>query len=337
MTVPPPYYGPPPGPPPYVSPYAYPVTPHGAPTNSMAIASMVCAFLFAPLGIVFGHISLTQIRRTGEQGHGLALAGLVLSYLFTVLTLAMLVLMAVVIGLGVREMNKLDPTWREHPTYTASPPAGDLPSFTAPANLGVCDYPKTDQVTSRPVTAPPAGRIRTEPLIVDATMTIIAAGRPGELQLRLDNAKAPCTVNSFVSLARQKFFDGTPCHRLTSNRSLSVLQCGDPTGSGRGGPGYTFADEYPTNQFAVDHPGLEVPVRYPRGSLVMANAGPDTNGSQFFIVWKDSKLPPTYTAFGSVDAAGMAVVDQIAEAGVTGRNLDGRPAQPVIVTGISVD
>ena len=92
MTVPPPYYGPPPGPPPYASPYAYPVTPPGAPTNSMAIASMVCAFLFAPLGIVFGHISLTQIRRTGEQGHGLALAGLVLSYLFTVLTLALFAL-----------------------------------------------------------------------------------------------------------------------------------------------------------------------------------------------------------------------------------------------------
>jgi peptidyl-prolyl cis-trans isomerase B (cyclophilin B) len=339
MTVPP--YWPPPAPPPNGYPYEYPAPaapgPYGPPpTNAMAIASMVCAFLFAPLGIVFGHISLSQIRRTGEQGHSLAVAGLVLSYLFTALTVAMLVLMVVVIGWSINEVHKLDRTRIEGRTYSASPPAPDLPVFTAPASLGVCEYPGIDQPAARRVSAPRAGKIPTMPTIVDATMTIDIAGQPGELRLRLDNAKAPCTVNSFTSLARQKFFDDTPCHRLTANNSLSVLQCGDPTGTGRGGPGYRFADEYPANQFAANDPKRKVPLRYPRGSLVMANSGPDTNGSQFFIVWKDSKLPPTYTLFGSVDAVGMAVIDQVAEAGVSGGNLDGRPKFPVTISAVAV-
>jgi peptidyl-prolyl cis-trans isomerase B (cyclophilin B) len=336
MTAPPPY-GRPPGPPPHTYPYGYPVAPHGPPTNAMAIASLVCAFLFAPLGIVFGHISLSQIRRTGEQGRGLAVAGLVISYLITVLTVLVLVLTAVLIGWSISQVNKLEPSSIGGPTFAASPPADDLPAFTAPAGLGNCSYPATERPASRPVAAPRPGKIAGTPLIVDATMTIDVAGRPGELRLRLDNAKAPCAVNSFVSLARQKFFDRTPCHRLTASNSLSALACGDPTGTGRGGPGYTFAGEFPTNQFAADDPELKVPLRYPRGSLVQTNTGPDTNGSQFFIIWKDSKLPPTYTVFGSVDAVGMAVVDQVADAGVTGGNLDGAPARPVTITSITMD
>jgi peptidyl-prolyl cis-trans isomerase B (cyclophilin B) len=302
----------------------------------MAIASLVCAFLFAPLGIVFGHVSLSQIRRTGEDGHGLAVAGLVLSYLFTALTVLLVVLGLVFVGWALREMEKIDPTWIERPTHAAAPPAADLPRFTPPAVPASCTYIPAS-TPARPVTPPRAGTVPTAPATVTATMTLTAAGQPGAVRLRLDNGQAPCTVNSFVSLARQKFFDGTPCHRLTANNSLSVLQCGDPTGSGNGGPGYRFAGEYPTNQFPASDPKLQVPVRYPRGSLVMANSGPDANGSQFFIVWKDSKLPPTYTLFGSVDAVGMAVIDQIAHAGVAGGNLDGKPKQPVVITGVQVN
>ena len=141
------------------------------------------------------------------------------------------------------------------------------------------------------------------------------ATNQGNLGLQLDNGKAPCTVNSFASLAQQGFFNDTPCHRLTTSESLAVLQCGDPTGAGTGGPGYQFANEYPTDQFQPDDPKLQEPVVYPRGTLAMANAGPGTNGSQFFLVYKDSQLPPNYTVFGTIDQTGLATLDKIAAAG----------------------
>ena len=100
------------------------------------------------------------------------------------------------------------------------------------------------------------------------------ATNQGNIGLQLDNAKAPCTVNSFASLAQQGYFNDTPCHRLTTSEGLSVLQCGDPTGKGTGGPGYEFANEYPTDQYQPDDPALQKPVIYPRGTLAMANAGP---------------------------------------------------------------
>ena len=126
-------------------------------------------------------------------------------------------------------------------------------------------------------------------------------------------------MNNFVSLAQQGYFDGTPCHRLTTSPTLGVLQCGDPTGAGTGGPGYRFPNEYPTNQYRLTDPALEPPVVYPRGTLAMANAGPGTNGSQFFLVYQDSQLPPTYTVFGTVDETGLAAVDKIAAARRAGR------------------
>jgi peptidyl-prolyl cis-trans isomerase B (cyclophilin B) len=159
----------------------------------------------------------------------------------------------------------------------------------------------------------------------------------GRVGLQLDNAKAPCTVNSFASLAQQGFFNDTPCHRLTTSPSLAVLQCGDPTGQGTGGPGYQFANEYPTNQYPPGDPALQQPIVYPRGTLAMANAGPDTNGSQFFLVYKDSQLPPNYTAFGTIDQTGLATLDKIAAAGVAGGGADGKPATPVTITSVQLD
>jgi peptidyl-prolyl cis-trans isomerase B (cyclophilin B) len=159
----------------------------------------------------------------------------------------------------------------------------------------------------------------------------------GNIGIQLDNAKSPCTVNSFASLAQQNWFNGTACHRLTTSPELSVLQCGDPTGSGSGGPGYQFANEYPTNQYQPDDPQLQNPVTYPRGTLAMANAGPGTNGSQFFLVYKDSQLPPNYTAFGKIDETGLATLDKIAAAGVAGGGPDGKPALDVQVKSIGLD
>lgn len=339
MSVPPqlppdPYGGAPWGAQPY--PYGYPPAPR--PTNAMAIASLVCAFLFAPLGIVFGHISLSQIRRTGEEGHGLAVAGLVLSYLITAFAVLALIATVVFFGWAMRELDKAGPGWLEpglhRPQPYPEPDIGELPPFTPSASVGAaCAYPASGKPADRPAKPPRSGRVPTDPAEVDATM----ATSVGVIGLRLDNAQSPCTVNSFVSLAQQGFYDHSTCHRLTASNALSVLQCGDPTASGTGGPGYRFDNEYPTNEFPPDDPKLQVALRYPRGTLAMANAGPDTNGSQFFIVWKDSKLPPTYTVFGKVDEAGMAIVDRIASAGVAGGNLDGPPKQSVTVDSIRLD
>lgn len=219
---------------------------------------------------------------------------------------------------------------------SATPPppgVGTLPKFAAPAGLGGnCQYPAAGPA-SKQVNPPRTGKVPTDP----ATISVSMSTNQGNLGLNLDNAKAPCTVNSFASLAQQGYFNNTPCHRLTTSPSLSVLQCGDPTGAGTGGPGYEFANEYPTNQFQPDDPALQQPVLYPRGTLAMANAGPNTNGSQFFLVYKDSQLPPGYTVFGTIDQTGLATLDKIAKAGVAGGGQDGKPAGDVQVTSVLLD
>jgi peptidyl-prolyl cis-trans isomerase B (cyclophilin B) len=148
----------------------------------------------------------------------------------------------------------------------------------------------------------------------------------GTITLALDQAKAPCAAASFVYLTQQKFFDGTPCHRETSSDALKVLQCGDPSGTGSGGPTY----QYPTQVTGSE--------TYPRGTVAMANSGSGTDGSQFFLVYGDSQLPPNYTVVGTVDQAGLAVLDTIAAIGNNGANGagDGAPNQPVTITSMTV-
>ncbi|MCC6314409.1 MAG: peptidylprolyl isomerase [Thermomicrobiales bacterium] len=118
----------------------------------------------------------------------------------------------------------------------------------------------------------------------------------GDITVEFFPKEAPNTVNNFICLARDGYYDGTPFHRIVSG---FVIQGGDPTGTGAGGPGYKFADE------PVTRP-------YTKGILAMANAGPNTNGSQFFIVLDNVQLPPNYTIFGQV-TSGMDVVDAIAK------------------------
>jgi peptidyl-prolyl cis-trans isomerase B (cyclophilin B) len=220
------------------------------------------------------------------------------------------------------------------PTPTAPAAPGQLPAFAAPAGLGEnCQYPASTEKASKQVNPPRTGKVPTEPAQISASMST----NQGNLGLMLDNAKSPCTVNSFASLAQQGFFNETPCHRLTTSDALAVLQCGDPTGQGTGGPGYEFANEYPTNQYQPDDPKLMEPVMYPRGTLAMANAGPGTNGSQFFLVYKDSQLPPNYTVFGTIDETGLATLDKIAAVGVADGAQDGKPAQDVQVKSILLD
>lgn len=217
---------------------------------------------------------------------------------------------------------------------TAPPPAtGQLPEFTPSVSLGAdCQYPAA-QPASKDNTPPRTGKVPTDPALISASM----ATSQGNIGLQLDNAKSPCTVNSFASLAQQGYFNDTPCHRLTTSPSLAVLQCGDPTGQGTGGPGYEYANEYPTDQYPANDPGLQQPVLYPRGTLAMANAGPGTNGSQFFLVYQDSQLPPQYTVFGTIDETGLATLDKISEAGVDGGGPDGSPAQEVSIKTVALD
>jgi len=318
-------------------PGGFPGPPNPPPpnTNGLAIASLICSFLFFPLGIVFGHVSLSRIKRSREGGRGLAVAGLVISYVIAVLTVVAVIATVVFAAFLVRVAEDPNRRFPGSPDVTAAPaPGTPLPPFKPSATLGSnCQYPATTEKASKPVTPPRAGRVPTTPETVDAT--IVTDG--GAIGLQLDNGKSPCTVNNFVSLAQQGFFDDTACHRLTTSPTLGVLQCGDPTGVGTGGPGYRFPNEYPTNQYRLTDPGLEQPVVYPRGTLAMANSGQGTNGSQFFLVYKDSQLPPTFTVFGTVDETGMAAVDRIAAAGVQGSSDDGKPAKSVTIESVRLD
>lgn len=132
----------------------------------------------------------------------------------------------------------------------------------------------------------------------------------GNVTFRALTAAAPCTTFSFRFLASRGYFNGTHCHRLTILH-IFVLQCGDPTGAGSGGPGYVFRDENLAG------------AKYPAGTVAMANAGPDTNGSQFFFCWKASpRIPPNYTPFGVV-TSGMKVLRTITSAGDDSQNAPG--------------
>lgn len=186
------------------------------------------------------------------------------------------------------------------PTQVASSP-GPAPSGT-PVRTGAqtpaaCAYEPAG-TPAKPVDPPDPKSV---PRSGEAVYTL--AMSEGEVKLALDRANAPCAAASFESLAGQGFFDGTTCHRLVDH-GIFILQCGDPTGTGKGGPGYVFADELT---------GTET---YPAGTVAMANAGPDTNGSQFFIVYQDSQLPPDYTVFGHIDGQSIYVIASIGAQGV---------------------
>ena len=217
------------------------------------------------------------------------------------------------------------------PQVEAIPP---LPAFKPSAALGAdCRYPPSPYPAAKQVKPPRTGKVPTDPAQVSASMVT----NQGRIGLMLANNESPCTVNSFASLIGQKYFDNTKCHRLTTSPDLGVLQCGDPKGDGTGGPGYQFANEYPTDQYPPNDPKAQQPVLYPRGTLAMANAGPGTNGSQFFMLYKDSQLPPQYTVFGTIQPDGLATLDKIAKAGVAGGGEDGPPASDVTITSLLLD
>jgi peptidyl-prolyl cis-trans isomerase B (cyclophilin B) len=197
------------------------------------------------------------------------------------------------------------------PTSTSS----SSTSATSAAPAYPCTWKKSG-TAAKAATVPPTTRPPKT-----GTVNVSVQSSQGAMTFTLNRVAAPCAVESFTSLAKQKYFDGTSCHRLTSG-GLSVLQCGDPTGTGSGGPGYSFGDELTGKE------------KYTKGVLAMANAGPNTNGSQFFIVYKDSQLGPNYTVFGTV-SQGLDVVDKVAAKGSNPAN-DGKPKLPIKLTRLTV-
>ncbi|MFI5803976.1 peptidylprolyl isomerase [Streptomyces sp. NPDC051561] len=145
----------------------------------------------------------------------------------------------------------------------------------------------------------------------------------GDIALDLDAKKAPRTVNSFNFLANKGYFDHTKCHRLTT-QGIYVLQCGDPTAAGTGNPGYKLPDENLKDARVAGG-------TYPAGTVAMANAGANTGGSQFFLVYDNSPLPANYTPFGTIDKAGMEVLKKIAGAGEQTGQGDGAPNATVVI------
>ncbi|MBG6096634.1 peptidylprolyl isomerase [Nocardioides luteus] len=184
-----------------------------------------------------------------------------------------------------------------------------------------CDYAEDPMGASKEVGAPEKTAQYTGKVAATINTSV------GPLAVTLDADKAPCTVNSFLSLASQDYYDGTSCHRLGANPGFELLQCGDPTGQGTGGPGYTIPDEFkPSDTF-------------PAGTLAMANTGqPDSGGSQFFMVFGDTQLPPAYTVFGTLDEAGIKTLQEVGKAGVAeaGGDGTGAPKTPVEFETITV-
>ncbi|MHB9754962.1 peptidylprolyl isomerase [Streptomyces sp. BYX5S] len=195
---------------------------------------------------------------------------------------------------------------------------------------------KKDTAGSEASPSPSASTSKEPKMTIDkkATYDMALKTGVGDITIAMDAAKTPHTVNSFKHLADKGFFDGTKCHRLTT-KGIYVLQCGDPEGTGAGGPGYTIPDE---NLDGLGKPAKDGSVTYKAGTVAMANTGqPDSGGSQFFLVYKDSKLTPTYTPVGTMDAEGLKVVKDVAAKGVAGGAEDGAPKKAVKIEKATVD
>jgi peptidyl-prolyl cis-trans isomerase B (cyclophilin B) len=214
----------------------------------------------------------------------------------------------------------------------ASPSASATAATSAPAVAEPathCTYTQTDSVGKALMpTASPDYK---------AAYTATINTNQGEISINLLNSKATCTVNSFVHLAQTNFWNGSQCHRVSNSQGLYMLQCGDATVRaqqklsctsttlGTGGPGYAFNDENLTG------------ATYKAGTVAMANSGANTNGSQFFLVFKDTTLPPSYTPFGTI-TSGLDILQKVANAGTscTFSAGGGVPKEKVVINSVTI-
>ncbi|WP_007508365.1 MULTISPECIES: peptidylprolyl isomerase [Pseudofrankia] len=249
---------------------------------------------------------------------------------------SVITVMVIVVTQVTREVHNAVETAEQSQSPSAGAPAGTVPTGSAPtgstdnastSSVGDCVYTREtsasgSQISRGGALPPSAATVSTKP----ATMTI--STNYGVMVFALDPEKAPCTVHALLFLAQQKYFDDTTCHRETHgpDAGIYVLQCGDPTATGTGSPGFTYKNENTTG------------VTYGRGVIAMANAGAGTNGSQFFINYADPSqagaqaLAGGYTVFGQI-TQGLDVLDRITQPGVEGGAADGAPAsKPQILT-----
>lgn len=206
--------------------------------------------------------------------------------------------------------------------FASSPDDEPAPATTTAAG---CELPPTALGTGAQLTLPKASTAKGKTYVATITTNC------GDIELTLDGEKAPQAVASFVELAKQNYWLNAPCHRLTTSETLKVLQCGDPTGTGQGSPGYGFAVE-----------NAPADGSYPRGTVAMARTSDPKkgNGGQFFLVYGDSTLPDPdgYTVFGTV-TSGLDIVDKIAAAGVApggASATDGFPVAPISILRVAV-
>ncbi len=282
---------------------------------------IVVTVLFALFGLIPTIISSNKASQQREStsrywvAFGVSLLASFVLYAIVVVVLVFVVLAGTVTVINAAA-NAIPSVGQQNPTF----PGGTSTGGAGGPTTGPCAYtPETPGATAAtlpddPATTPTATR----------TWTLVTSA--GTVVVQLDGAAAPCTVQSIVHLTQLGFYDGTPCPRSVDD-TLFLLQCGDPSGSGAGGPGYRFADE---NLGRAD---------YSAGVVAMANAGPDTNGSQFFLIDQDanSTLAKSYTAFGRI-TSGMAVLDKIVAAGNDGANPagGGKPTPAVQIVSATV-
>ena len=223
------------------------------------------------------------------------------------------VIVAIIVGIIVFRGGGDDDTVT---TATTLPTESTVPTGTTIFSYGTSECPPATGATEqkRAFTAP-----FKQCIDVAKTYTALIKTNKGDLTVQFDPAKAPGTVNNFVSLALNKYFDGITCHRIIPS---FVVQCGDPTGTGTGGPGYKFADELPSAG------------EYKLGSLAMANSGPNTNGSQFFIIsgQQGIELPPSYSLFGQVTAGADTTLKALDAAG----SAAGTPSEAIVIQSVTM-
>lgn len=223
--------------------------------------------------------------------------------------------LAVTLGDGSNPGEATAPPTSSRTAAPSTPPAN---STTQAAGAGACDYTRLPESErgehTKFVGLPPASP---QP----STGTAEIETNHGRIVIELLADQAPCTVNSLAFLASKGFYEDTRCHRLVTG-GTNILQCGDPSATGQGGPGYSFPDE--------NLDGAE----YSKGTVAMANSGADTNGSQFFMVFGEASFPPNYTPFGRI-TSGMDVLNEIAEQGVTGPQ-DQTPQAKVVIENLTI-
>lgn len=229
----------------------------------------------------------------------------------------------IIVGIVAAVLIASGATWLIVASRSETPAAGDNGAGTTASSSAEpatpCSYPQSGSAAKE--VSPPTNLSPLNSGTVPVEITLNGEAVP----ITLDRESAPCGVNAFLSLASQGFYNQTTCHRLTVSAGLNVLQCGDPTGAGNGGPGFNFATE------------VDPAATYPVGTVALANAGVgNTNGSQFFIVYRESTLPPSYSILGSVNGDGMAVIDRIAAGGTANNAQDGPPANTATIDNVTV-